>query len=132
MTHADAKKVEVKAQLEAQEIINDTNMNKTIISSEGTAKSKKELAEAEWYSLKKEAEAKLKASNKIADEIRVRGKAEAQLAKNLASRRKYELEMAKLGVVKELALNNSLVLFGDHKENLLAQIETFKYIESSK
>lgn len=47
MTHADAKKVEVKAQLEAQEIINDTNMNKTIISSEGTAKSKKELAEAE-------------------------------------------------------------------------------------
>lgn len=40
--------------------------------------------------------------------------------------------MAKLGVVKELALNNSLVLFGDHKENLLAQIETFKYIESSK
>ena len=89
-TRADVKKVDIGGLLEAQAIINETNMLKTVISSEGTAKSKKVLAEAEWYSLQKEAEAHLKASSKIADEIKIKGKAEAQLAKNLASRRKYE------------------------------------------
>lgn len=52
MSRADVKKVDVKSQLEAQEIINETNMSKTMISSEGTAKSKKALTEAEWYALK--------------------------------------------------------------------------------
>jgi len=62
----------------------------------------------------------------------VRGKGESQLAKNLASKRKFELAMNRLAVVRELALNNNLTLFGDHKENLLAQLETFKMIEGSK
>lgn len=129
-TNVEVNKVRVKAELEAAEIQGDIKMTKARITAEGSGKAKKVMAEGDCYALKKEAEAAEKAAKMIADEIKIRGRAEAELAKNLASRRKYEIEMAKLSIIRELALNGKLTLFGDHKENLLAQIETFKMVDN--
>jgi len=46
-TNAEVKKVDVRVQLDAQEIKNETNMVKTIISAEGAAKAKRVIAEAD-------------------------------------------------------------------------------------
>lgn len=128
-TVAEINKIRVESELEAQEIIGETNITKTVITADGAAKAKTKLAKADCYVLKKNAEAQLKAASKVADEITVRGRAEAELAKNLASRRRYEYLMAKLSVIRELALNNSLTILGDQKENILAQLETFKLLK---
>lgn len=131
-TTAEVAKVNATAELEAQEVKAETKMIKASFMADGRAKVNQIIAESEAYCLKVEADAKAKAAEKIAEEVKIRGRAEAELAKNYASRRKFEVEMSKLGILKDLAGNQDLTLFGDHKDNLLAQLATYKMLGANQ
>ena len=99
-------------------------MIRASILAEGRAKYNEIIAESEAYVVKKEAEAKHDAAEKVADEIKLRGRAEARLG----DRRAFELKMAQLGIVQDLANNAHLKIFGDQKDNMLAQFAAFKMV----
>lgn len=127
-TNAEVAKIDAQSELDAEEIRAETKMIKASFLADGRAKFNKIIAEAEAYVVKKEAEAQQQAAEKIADEIKIRGKAEAELAKNLANRRSHEEKMAQLGILQDLAMNENLSIFGDHKDNMMAQLAAFRLI----
>lgn len=125
---AHVAKVIAQGELDAQEIQGSTKLIGASIAADGNAKTNKIIAESEAYVLKKNAEARQKAAEKVADELKVKGKSEAILAKNLQNRRGYEEQMAKLGILQDLALNNNMTVFGDYKDNMVAQLASLKLL----
>jgi regulator of protease activity HflC (stomatin/prohibitin superfamily) len=125
-TTAEVNKIGAQSELDAEEVKAETKMIRASFMADGRAKFNKVVAEAEAYVMKKEAEAKQQSAQKIAEEIRIRGKAETSLAKNLSNRRSHEEKMAQLGILQDLALNDKLSVFGDHKDNMMAQLAAFK------
>uniref|UniRef100_A0A7S3NEY9 Band 7 domain-containing protein n=1 Tax=Euplotes harpa TaxID=151035 RepID=A0A7S3NEY9_9SPIT len=126
--HAEVAKVDAQSELEAQEIISETKMIRASIMADGRALYNKLFSESDAYVIKKNAQAQEVASKMVAEEVKIRGQAEAELSKNLASRRHFDEEMAKLGVLQDLANNDHLSIFGDHKDSLLAQLATFRML----
>jgi len=123
-THAEVAKIIAKSQLEAEEIKAETKMIRASIMAEGRAKYNEIKADSEAYIVKKEAEAKHNAAEKVAEEIKIRGKAEARLG----DKRAHQLKMAQLGILQDLASNNNLKIFGDQKDNMLAQFAAFRMV----
>lgn len=127
-TTAKANKIEAQSQLDAQEIQAETKMIKANFLAGGRARHNEIVSHSEAYVVKKEAEGKQRAAEKVADEVKIKGRAETQLAKDYASRRNFEAEMAQLGVLQDLAMNDNLSVYGDHKDSLLSQLATFKML----
>lgn len=125
---AHIAKVGAQGELDAQEIQGQTKLIGASILADGTAKQKKITVESESYVMTKGAEAKQTASQKVADELKMKGKAETSLSKSLANRRTYEEGMAQLGVLQDLALNDHMTVFGDHKDSLIAQMASLKLL----
>mmetsp|Transcript_11220 Transcript_11220/g.11174 ORF Transcript_11220/g.11174 Transcript_11220/m.11174 type:complete len:381 (+) Transcript_11220:149-1291(+) len=123
-TTAEVNKVNALSQLEAEEVKAETKMIRARILAEGRAKYNETIAEAEAYVLTKEAEARQKTAEKFAEELRIRGKAETRLSE----KRGHELQMSQLGILQDLAQNRNLKIFGEQKENLMAQFSAFKMI----
>jgi regulator of protease activity HflC (stomatin/prohibitin superfamily) len=130
-TKAEVSKIDAQSELDAEEIKAETKMIKAGLLADGRAKFNQIIAEAEGYVLKKEGEAKQQAAEKIAEEIRIRGKAEAELARNLANRRSHEEKMAHLGILQDLATNEKISIFSDHKDNMMAQMAAFKLFDGA-
>jgi len=126
-TWVEVAKVNAISALEAEEVKAETKMIKARILAEGRAKYNETIAEAEAYVLTKEAEARQATAEKFAEEIRIRGKAEARLT----DKRIHELQMSQLGILQDLASNRKLKIFGDQKENVLAQFAAFKMINEN-
>jgi hypothetical protein len=61
-----------------------------------------------------------------AEEIATVGRAEGELAKLLQSRRKYQVDQQKLLILKALAQNDDVRVFGNHKDNLIAMLAANK------
>lgn len=130
--NAKVKKETADAQLEAQEVIAETNMIKAEFLADGHAKVEEVKADVENYVKKVEAKAELNISENVAQELKIKGRAESELAKNFASKRSFEENMSKLGVIKELAKNDSVTILSNHKKNLLAQLESFDRVGKLK
>lgn len=113
-TKAEVNKINAKSELDAQEVKAETKMIKASFTADGRAKINELLAECEAYCLRVKAEAEQKAAEMIAEETKIRGRAEGTLSKHLSSRRRHDKEMAKLGVLKELAENRDLSIYGTH------------------
>ena len=127
-TRSEAANFDARTELEAQEIISETKMIRASLMAEGRAHYNKLFSESDAYVIKKEGQAKEKVSKFVAEELKVKGKAEAELAKNLASRRHFDEEMAKLGILQDLSQNDHLSIYGDHKDTLFAQLATFRML----
>jgi len=56
----------------------------------------------------------------------VTGEAEAELAKLLENRRQYQVSMQKIGILRALANNKDLKVFGNTKDNLIAMLAANK------
>jgi len=123
-SYAKVNKTNAFSQLEAEEIKAETKMIRASIMAEGRAKYNQIVAESEAYIIKKEAEAKQQAAQKIAEEIRLRGKVELRLGE----KKSYELKMAQLGILQDLASNKNLKIFGDQKDNMMAQFAAFRMV----
>ena len=127
-TRSGVAKIDAQSELDAQEIISETKMIRASLMADGRAHYNKLFSESDAYIIKKDGQAKEKVAKFTAEEIKVKGKAESELVKNLASRRHFDEEMAKLGVLQDLSQNDHLSIYGDHKDNLLAQLARFQIL----
>ena len=76
--------------------------------------------------MKKRANTERAIAGNQAKEISYIGQAEIKLAKLLGSKRTHEEKMKHLEVMKSLANNDDVTVFGDHKENILAMLAQHK------
>jgi regulator of protease activity HflC (stomatin/prohibitin superfamily) len=125
-TTAEVNRIDADGELDAEEIKAETKMIRASIMADGRAKYNQIVAEAEAYVIKKEAEASQQAADKIAEEISIRGKAESELSKTLSNRRSHEEKMAQLAILQDLAKNSNFKIFGEQKDNAMAQFAAFK------
>ena len=72
---------------------------------EGRAKANDIEAQLDNYVMRKKAETEKKVAEFKAEEIKITGDSEAKLAKLLVNRRKYQVQVQKLQMIKNLAQN---------------------------
>lgn len=99
---------------------------------EGAAEAKMIEVGGQGYANYKMAEQMSKVADKNAEVTKIEGTAEAELSKVLASRRLYEFLNKKLNVIKSLALNSQLKIFGKQADgNAMSQLGAYGLMKSN-
>jgi len=123
---AEVNRINAEAQLIAQAITSETKTISAKLLAEGSAESEKIKAETDAYIRKKEAETELAVAKNKADSLEYEGRTEAELSKLMSSKRQFDINMRKLGIMQSLANNKNVTLFGNQNDNLLAQLAAFR------
>lgn len=84
------------------------------------------LAETDAFTKTTIAQAEVTVAEKKSEAYEIEGRSEAELAKLLQSRRNYEVNMRRLGVLKAMSENPNVVVYGSSQDNLLSQVAAFR------
>lgn len=120
--------IDADTDLKYNEIVAEAKLVETQIKEEATAEAAKIIAEADAYKAKAIANAEREVASMIAEAVKLEGQAESKLQRAFAAKRAHDEIMRKIDAVNSFADNKNSVIFGDQKNNLLAQVETYNMV----
>lgn len=127
-TEALINSIDADTDLKYNEIIAEAKLIETQIKEEAAAEAAKMIAEADAYKATTIANAQKEVAGQIAEAVKLEGNAESKLQKAFAAKRVHDEIMQKIDAVNAFAHNSQSVIFGDQKNNLLAQVETYNMV----
>mmetsp|Transcript_35528 Transcript_35528/g.41118 ORF Transcript_35528/g.41118 Transcript_35528/m.41118 type:complete len:128 (+) Transcript_35528:465-848(+) len=119
MSYADVALKKAKGDDQVQRVVAQNNDEALLKNTQVHCQKMKIEAEKSANVMVKESEAKLKVSESQAGSMIARAEAEAEGAEALAEKRRYELEWARLDVMKKIAQNGRKFITGDAGEAIL-------------
>lgn len=130
-TDAMVNAIDADTDLKYNQIVAEAKLIETQIREEATAEAAKMIAEANAYKATTIANAEKEVASMIADAVKLEGQAQSKLQKAFAAKRQHEQIMQQIDAVHSFANNNKSVIFGDQKDNLLAQLESYNMVKNS-
>jgi regulator of protease activity HflC (stomatin/prohibitin superfamily) len=126
--NAHVSKVIAQGELDAQEVEAETKMIRANILAEGKAKYAYVVSASEAYQINRKARIDTFVSQKESEAKR--GGGGGTVAQNLTNRRAFEVQMAKLAVLKNLSMNDCMSILGENKDNLVAQMASIRMLNN--
>jgi hypothetical protein len=124
--NAEVLKINAESTLFAEEVMAETKIIEKKLLATGRAEADLVKAENEAWCLKKRAEVENQISSMKAEQIQEEAKVEAEIAKVLSSRRKYEYLTEKLKVIQNLGNNPNVKIFGNQNDNVVSQMAAYR------
>jgi len=119
---ADLLDIKSNAELVVAKLNSTRDVKLSQIRSGGIAESEKIKIGTETYLMTKRASADAEMAKNNATSLKLTSDAEAFAAKQLVAKRKYEAKMRSLQSLRALAVNNSVAISGNNKDNIMAQL----------
>lgn len=129
---AEQAQIKANAELKKEEILGETIIVKTRDEVKGRTEAEMIEIQAKNQSNIKIAEKMLEISEIKAQTTEVIGAGEAQIAKVMASKRKYEHLNKKLEVIEGFKDNKNLKIFGDNNDDVMSQMAAYRITNDGK
>lgn len=123
---AAVMRINADSQLKVAKLNNEKDQIVEKIRAEAMAESRVIVSEMKAKMLIQEAEAKRSVAENDARRLTVEAEAEKLAAKKLRARREFELKVAQLRTLRQLAANKKLSLSGSNNDNVVAQLLSAK------
>uniref|UniRef100_A0A7S3CTK9 Band 7 domain-containing protein n=1 Tax=Strombidium rassoulzadegani TaxID=1082188 RepID=A0A7S3CTK9_9SPIT len=127
-TEALIDSINAETDLKYNEIVAEANLVETQIVEKATANAAELYAKADAYRATTVANAEQEVAPLIAQAVQLEGNAQASLEKAFVSKRKHVEILRQIEAINSFVENKNSIIFGEQKNNLLAQIESFNMV----
>ena len=119
---ADTMEIKANAELVVAKLNKQRDIQQSKIRSTGIAEAAKIKIETETYIQSMNANAEAEIAKNTAKSLEMEADAEEYAAKSLKSKRAFDKSMRSLQMMRGLAWNNDVVITGNSKDNVMAQL----------
>lgn len=119
---ADVLELRTNSELKVSQLQKAKEVELATLEAEGVAEARRVTAEMNAFVMNQRANAKSKVAENDATSLQLQSEAEAVAAPKLKAKRDFVAQMAQLRVVKNMASNSDLVVSGNSKDNVVAQL----------
>jgi len=123
--------IDATADLKYSEIQAEARLIENDLVAQGRKDAAQKKAEADALAVKTTTEAEKEAAKIKAQAIALDGEAEKILKETYVKKREHLQRLEKIKSVAALSGNSKVAIFGDQKDNLMAQVQSFKMIDKS-